>query len=207
MVISIMLSSSTTIANSSDNLITTNSFYIPIETYPYQKDKSQFNSYVGQFHRIDCIDYKELRSLLSSTPMTRELSYKLTSGMDNDLDIVYALHRFVYNSIKYEPTDGTLDPDRTLTEKRGDCSEKSLLLASLLDARGIKAYVADGYNHWYVFVKISDSWMPLDATHDFYFAYHNWNRTPLSIHYNSEKNFQPFMFNRTATIFNKDWCS
>lgn len=207
MVISIMLSSSTTIANSSDNLITTNSFYIPIETYPYQKDKSQFNSYVGQFHRIDCIDYKELRSLLSSTPMTRELSYKLTSGMDNDLDIVYALHRFVYNSIKYEPTDGTLDPDRTLTEKRGDCSEKSLLLASLLDARGIKAYVADGYNHWYVFVKISGSWMPLDATHDFYFAYHNWNRTPLSIHYNSEKNFQPFMFNRTATIFNKDWCS
>ncbi len=202
-----MLSSSTTIADSSDNLITANSFYIPLDTHQHLEDKSQFNSYVEKFHKIDCIDYKELRSLLKSTPMTKELSYNLTSGMENDLDIVYALHQFVYHNIKYEPTDGTLNPDRTLIEKRGDCSEKSLLLASLLDARGIKAYVADGYNHWYVFVKISGSWMPIDATHDFYFACHNWNKTPFSIHYDSEKNFQPFMFNRTATIFDHDWCS
>jgi len=202
-----MLSSNTTIADSSDNIITANSFYIHLDTHQHLENKSQFNSYVGQFHKIDCIDYKELRSLLRPTPMTKELSYNLTSGMENELDIVYALHQFVYNSIKYEPTDGTLNPDRTLIEKRGDCSEKSLLLASLLDARGIKAYVADGYNHWYVFAKISGSWMPIDATHDFYFACHNWNDFPISIHYDSEKNFQPFMFNRTTTIFNKDWCS
>ncbi len=203
----IVLSSSTTIAKPSSNLITTNSFYVPPDTYPHLEDKIIFNSYVGQFHKIDCIDYKELRNLLKSTPMIEELSYNLTSNLENEFDIVYALHQFVYKSIKYEVTDGNLNPDQILMEKRGDCSEKSLLLVSLLDARGIKAYVADGYEHRYVFVKINGSWMPLDATHDFYFAYQNWNKTPVSMHYNSEKKFQPFMFNKTATIFNEDWCS
>ena len=110
-----MLTGSTTIANSSGNIITDNSFYIPLDTQKHLRHKSQFNSYVERFHKIDCIDYKELRSLLKSTPMTKELSYNLTFGMENDLDIVYALHKFVYHSIKYEPTHGTLTPDRKLT--------------------------------------------------------------------------------------------
>ncbi len=174
----------------------------------YLKHKDIFNSYIGNFHQIGCIDYKDLRESVKTTPVIRELSDNLIRGLESELEIAYKLHGFVYLDINYDETGDDFNAERILREKKGDCAEKSVLLASLLDAGGINSYVADGHGHRYVFARINGSWMPLDATRDFYFAYRVWiNDSSSAKHYYEGSNFQPFLFNKTATVFNEDWCA
>jgi len=173
----------------------------------YLKNREFFNSYVGQFHEINCIDYRELRESLDSTPVVREIAVNLTKGLESELEIAYKLHEFVYLGIIYEETGSGLDPERTLTSRKGDCSAKSMLLASMLESRGIKSYVADGSAHRYVFAEINGSWMPLDATRSFYFASRTMlNKSSPSRQYFAGSNPHQFLFNRTSTLFNNDWC-
>ncbi|NOQ37444.1 hypothetical protein GQ472_01020 [archaeon] len=165
-----------------------------------------FNPYVETFSYSGCIDHPGLRDLLLDGGIIEDTAYVLTYECSGDVETAYDLHSFVYSSIDYSPVDADIDAEDVLFLGRGDCSEMSVLLASLLNARGIKAYVAEGSGHRYVFARIDGVWFPIDASaRDFYHAYKLWGSSGGNIYDVSDG--QAFMFDRDRVIFNKDWCS
>ena len=87
---------------------------------------------------------------------------------------VKALHAFVRDSIRYtgDPVNTELlqTPKATLEMQTGDCDDKSLLLASLLQSVNIPArFVAVGftpdksYSHVLVETRNGKGWMPLET--------------------------------------------
>ena len=169
--------------------------------------KETFNPYIDSFFTIHCMDQSGLREQITPTNRIASLSHELTSNSSDSLDIAYSLHQYVYENIDYEITDGSFNAKQILDLKHGDCSEKSILLASLLTSRGIPMYVANTPNHRYVFVNINGTWLPIDSTvSDFYFVYDVWRDGSSFKNYYTDGNSQNFMFNQTHTIFNKEWC-
>lgn len=87
---------------------------------------------------------------------------------------VRSLHRFVRDAIRYvqDPVDieRIQSPDKTLEIGAGDCDDKAILLASLLESLGHPArFVAIGfepnvYSHVYVETKIGNDWIALETT-------------------------------------------
>lgn len=85
-----------------------------------------------------------------------------------------SLHAFVRDGIRYvQDVNGveTLqEPQKTLEISAGDCDDKSVLLASMLESIGHPTrFVAIGFQpgvfcHVYVETKIGDQWIPLETT-------------------------------------------
>lgn len=86
---------------------------------------------------------------------------------------VYRLHQFVRDDIRYvrDPVGVELvsTPARTLDTRAGDCDDKSVLLAALLESLGhptrFKAIALKGgpFSHVYVETKIGEAWVPLET--------------------------------------------
>jgi len=165
-----------------------------------------FNPYVENFRYMGCIDHPGLRGLLRYDGIIGDTAYMIADSSSDDIEIAYDIHSFVYSSIEYFPVDEEIDAEEVLFLGRGDCSEMSVLLASLLNARGVKAYVAEGSGHRYVFARIDGIWFPIDASAgDFYHAYEMWGSSSGDIYDVSDE--QAFLFDRDEVLFNKDWCS
>lgn len=89
---------------------------------------------------------------------------------------VHRLHQFVRDEIRYvrDPVGVELvsTPTRTLETRQGDCDDKSVLLAALLESIGhparFKAVALHGgpLSHVYVETKIGESWVPLETIID-----------------------------------------
>lgn len=106
----------------------------------------------------------------------RQLAVRLTNGIQQKdfTGEVVALHRFVRDEIRYvKDIDGveTLhDAERILKYGAGDCDDKSILLASLLEAIGHRtrlvavALKPGRYCHVFVETLIGRKWVPLEAT-------------------------------------------
>lgn len=87
---------------------------------------------------------------------------------------VRALHAFVRDSIRYvgdiNGVETVQSPDKTLEYGYGDCDDKSVLLASLLESIGHPTrFVAIGfqsgvYEHVYVETLIGTRWIALETT-------------------------------------------
>ncbi|MFW9874959.1 MAG: transglutaminase family protein [Candidatus Thorarchaeota archaeon] len=87
---------------------------------------------------------------------------------------VYKIFSFVQNNIRYVKDVHNVEtlqtPVNTLLFKQGDCDDKSVLLASLLESIGHKTrFKAIGlapnkYSHVYVQVFVNGKWVSLDAT-------------------------------------------
>lgn len=87
---------------------------------------------------------------------------------------VRSLHAYVRDSIRYinDVTDveTVQTPDKTLELAAGDCDDKSVLLASMLESVGHPTrFVAIGFepgvfSHVYVETKIGSQWIPLETT-------------------------------------------
>lgn len=85
-----------------------------------------------------------------------------------------ALHQFVRDGIRYvqDPIDieRLQAPDKTLEISAGDCDDKSILLAALLESIGHPTrFVAIGfepnvYSHVYVETRIGNEWIPMETT-------------------------------------------
>lgn len=163
-----------------------------------------FNPYTDGFRNYGCIDYIGLRnSLDSDSNQIKALAQSLTDK-ENSIDNVYNLHKFVYE-MEYADIDENLNAEQVLKLGKGDCSEKSVLFFSLLEAKDIDAYIANGKNHRYLYVNIDDTWLPIDTTtHDIFFVYKSRDNEEMRGKYNS---VQPFLVNRTSTLFNKNWCN
>lgn len=84
------------------------------------------------------------------------------------------LHRFVRDSLRYvrdvRGVETLQIPEKTLEFGGGDCDDKALLLASLLESVGhptrfvAVGFAPDSYAHVYVETKIGEKWVPLETT-------------------------------------------
>jgi transglutaminase-like putative cysteine protease len=109
-------------------------------------------------------------------PAIRELALQLVASVPEKNYRMEAdeLFRFVRDSIRYvQDINGveTLQtPERTLIVRQGDCDDKSVLLAALLESLGHPARFAaigfepDQFSHVFVETKIGADWIGMDAT-------------------------------------------
>lgn len=106
--------------------------------------------------------------LLKAREITGELRQKDFPGE------IRALHRFVRDSIRYvrdvRDVETLQTPDRTLEFESGDCDDKAVLLASLLESIGHKtrfvavAFSPDDYRHVLLETRLGNRWLPLETT-------------------------------------------
>lgn len=92
----------------------------------------------------------------------------------NRAGIIAALHAFVRDRIRYvndiRGVETLQQPERTLELRAGDCDDKSILLASLLEALGYKTrFHAVGFkpgvlSHVFPEVWHGTAWVPLETT-------------------------------------------
>lgn len=109
-------------------------------------------------------------------PVFRELSISLTNnlGQKDWSGEIKAIHHFVKNNIRYvrDVTDveTVCGPLYTLDKGAGDCDDKSVLAATLLESIGHPTrFVAIGfshnvYNHVYIETKIGNQWISVETT-------------------------------------------
>ena len=76
---------------------------------------------------------------------------ELTAGLPTDLEKIKAIYDYVVKNIKYDDQKAeevqpgyTPDPDRTLKEGKGICSDYSALLAAMLRSQNIPAKMIEG---------------------------------------------------------------
>ncbi len=106
----------------------------------------------------------------------REFAAQLVSGVEaqNYTDEVKQLFYFVRDNVRYlqdiNDVETVQTPDYTLNMRFGDCDDKSVLLASLLESIGHPArFIAVGYSipgeydHVFVETLIGKRWIALDA--------------------------------------------
>lgn len=87
---------------------------------------------------------------------------------------IHALHQFVRDSIRYvrdvRDVETLQTPDRTLEIESGDCDDKAVLLASLLEAIGhptrfvAVSFSGDDYRHVLLETRLGARWLPLETT-------------------------------------------
>lgn len=106
----------------------------------------------------------------------RSLAVSLTNGANQKdwFNEAKILHRFVRDKIRYvkdiRGVETVQTPDVTLSIGAGDCDDKSVLLASLLESIGHPTrFVAIGFKpddfvHVYPETRIGTSWIPLETT-------------------------------------------
>lgn len=89
---------------------------------------------------------------------------------------VRKIHAFVRDNIRYvqdiADVETVASPEKTLEYRAGDCDDKSVLLAALLESIGHKTrFIAIGFEpnvfaHVYVETLIGRRWIPLETTED-----------------------------------------
>lgn len=109
-------------------------------------------------------------------PIVRHIANMLTSDLTQKdwLAEIKTLHAFVRDRIRYVRDVNGVEtlhtPDKILEYKQGDCDDKSVLLASMLEAIGHKTrLVAIGfspnrYSHVFPEVLYRGKWIPLETT-------------------------------------------
>lgn len=123
---------------------------------------------------------KQVRNVYRRLPWVRALAADLTREVPQKSYVgqVRALFDFVQNRIRYVHDPVALErlqtPEVTLKERAGDCDDKSILLATLLESVGHPTRfiaVATGnspsLNHVFVETRIGPEWVALDATEPF----------------------------------------
>ncbi|MFH1450753.1 MAG: transglutaminase family protein [archaeon] len=108
-----------------------------------------------------------------------QLSYSLTVDADGELEKVYELFKYVSGNVLYATyTDNWRKPSEVLDTLDGDCTDKSILLVSLLSQIGVESYVVYGgeneyaEQHAWVVADINGDWFQMDATSkNFYYVY------------------------------------
>lgn len=112
-----------------------------------------------------------------ANPLVRELALRLTAGL-NQKDWrgeVTRIHDFVRDRIRYIKDIRGIEtihtPVELLKSRQGDCDDKSILAASLLEAIGHPTrFVAVGFNkngtysHVFTQTKIGNNWVTLETT-------------------------------------------
>lgn len=119
---------------------------------------------------------RQLTRLGKKEIVVRQKALELTRNLNQKdwLGEVKSLHRFVRDNIRYikdiRDVETVAYPDITLECAQGDCDDKAVLLASLLESIGHPTrFVAVGfrpnnYSHVYLETKIGHTWLGLETT-------------------------------------------
>ena len=106
----------------------------------------------------------------------RQTALALTNALPQKdwMGEVRALHSFVRDNIRYvrdiNGVETVQTPLRTLENEAGDCDDKSLLVATLLETIGFPtrfvamAFSPGKYSHVLPEVKVGRRWIPLETT-------------------------------------------
>lgn len=106
----------------------------------------------------------------------RRLAEQLMVGVKQKswLDEVRAIHEYVRDNIRYTKdingVETVATPEQTMARRMGDCDDKSLLTAALLESIGHPTrFVAVGrtpgrYVHVLVETKVGGQWLPVETT-------------------------------------------
>ena len=89
---------------------------------------------------------------------------------------INAIHEYVRDNIRYvkdiRGVETIHTPERILDVKQGDCDDKVILAASMLESIGhptrlvAMGFGGGGYSHVLVETKIGNKWIPLETTMD-----------------------------------------
>ena len=120
---------------------------------------------------------RDLVRRFKRAPEVRETALSLIAELPpkDRMGEARAIFRYVQESIRYvndiQGLETLQTPLVTMDVSAGDCDDKSVLLASLLESIGRKTrFVAVGYSspgsysHVYVEALINENWVPMDAT-------------------------------------------
>lgn len=130
---------------------------------------------------------RELTREGKKNPLVRQTAVVLTQGLEQKDHIgeIKALFNFVKNRIRYvrdiRGVETLHTPEVLLKLKQGDCDDKSILLASLLESLGFQTRFiavgfqppvknmfgnlqAQGYSHVFPEVYLKGKWIPLETT-------------------------------------------
>jgi len=111
----------------------------------------------------------------ANAPEIVQLAQTASSGESDPRNIVLALAKLVYRTVKNKGYDHAfLSALEVAQRKEGDCTEHAVLLAALARARGLPARVAVGlvlqgdafYYHMWTEVFIDGCWVGFDATRE-----------------------------------------
>lgn len=120
-----------------------------------------------------------MRSLVrrgKKTPAIRQTAVELTRGlMQKDyVSELRTIHKFVRDNIRYvrdiREVETLQTPERTLLNRAGDCDDKAVLVASLLESINHPTrFVAIGlqnnpYSHVYAETLIGNRWVTVETT-------------------------------------------
>jgi hypothetical protein len=150
---------------------------------------SRLEDYVSIFNDQG-IDYSGLRSLIQPDEV-RETAFNITINEDSDLGKVRVVHSFIRDNVVYKQRLDYISAGQVLLEGWGDCSEMSLLAASMLESLGFKSFITNGQGHVFVITMVNDSWVIVDPTLDFQASQETW------INYLIDK---PYLINSTNTL-------
>ena len=110
------------------------------------------------------------------SPLVRQQAVFITQNLSQKdfYSEIVSLHRFVRDQIRYvkdvRDVETLHTADAVLSNKQGDCDDKSILLASMLESLGHQTrFVAVGFkpgrfSHVYVEVYYNGQWLPLETT-------------------------------------------
>lgn len=119
---------------------------------------------------------KAIKNAYKKLPSTRNLALSIVQGLPQKsfLKQIQLLHEFVRDRITYikdiHGVETVQTPDVTMHLRAGDCDDKSVLLASLLESIGHPTqFIAIGTNperfsHVFVETKFGSQWVSLDPT-------------------------------------------
>ncbi len=113
----------------------------------------------------------------TTSPTGMLLAANLANGKKSDLEKAKTFFNYASNEIEYKKYDNWRTTSEVLETKAGDCTDKSIVLVSMLKDAGIESYVVygkkiDGYSHAWVSAKINGKWLQLDPTAgDFNYVY------------------------------------
>jgi hypothetical protein len=122
---------------------------------------------------------RAIKNAYKKLPSTRNLALSMVSNLPQKSFVreVHLLHEFVRDRIRYVKDIAGVEtvqtPDVTMHLRAGDCDDKAVLLASLLESIGHPTrFVAIGttperYSHVFVETRIGQKWIALDPTEPF----------------------------------------
>lgn len=158
----------------------------PTGLITFESVSAEWDSYKYGFFETEVVSCNPDR-LLSSPRMSSfekteaiaDLAFSITRDAETDFEKAYKLFEYVAKDILYVTyTDNWRKPTEVLETMDGDCTDKSILLVSLLTEIGIESYVVYGGadeladQHAWVVAFINNEWVQMDATsEDFYYVY------------------------------------
>lgn len=109
-------------------------------------------------------------------PLVRQTAVSLVEGLPQKDRVgeVRRLHAYVRDNIRYlrdiNGVETLHTPERILQQGQGDCDDKSILLASLLESIGQPTrllaigFIPGKFSHVLIETRLGDSWVPLETT-------------------------------------------